>query len=96
MLLLAYAIYILVWWWRIRRMRGPDEARQKLVARLADGRALKVVQWVGVAFVASLLLSTGCHACVNASEANGYDGWAAFGHTWSGLIDALLWVVVII
>lgn len=96
MLLAAYAIYLVFWWWRIRHRRGPDDARKALVERLSDGPALKIVQWVLIAFGCAIVLSTGCHACVNGSEANGYDGWAAYGRTWSGFIDALLWMVVVI
>lgn len=96
MLLAAYALYLIVWWYRIRRHRGPDDAKKAIVARLSDGPALKVVQWVLVALACAVVLSTGCHACVNASDANGYDGWAAFGRTWSELLDGLMWVVIVI
>jgi len=92
MLILAYACYIL--WWFFLKMKDPVVEMPQIrgeVKRL--GRFAKVI---GIAFVAALLLSTGCDSLVAGFEHSDEVGFVAAAKVWQDLLSGVLWLTILI
>lgn len=92
MLLLAYACYIL--WWFFLKMKDPTAELPKIREEMR--RLMQFAKVVGIAFVVAVLLSTGCDSITAGFEHGDDPGFLAACRVWQDLLTAVLWVVVIV